>query len=71
MEGTNINPFLYRRTFSRGRCHIISAYVFMLCLPNHAHQQEQPKYQKPQSGFFEYNLGPVRDESPYLGCRAA
>jgi hypothetical protein len=37
VEGTNVNPFLYRRTSSRGSCHIISAHVFMLCLPNHAH----------------------------------
>lgn len=71
MEGPNCDPFLDRHRFSRRRRPITSAYAFMLFLPYHAHQQEQPEYRDPRPSSFQYDIDTIRGEPPYLVDRAA
>jgi hypothetical protein len=72
MEGPNSDPFLDRhRSSHRRRPNTIFTHVFMLFLPYHAHQQEQPKYQDPHPGSFQYDIDTTRGEPPYLVDRAA
>lgn len=71
MEGPNCDPFLDRHRFSRRRRPITSAYAFMLFLSYHAHQQEQPEYRDHHPSSFQYYIGTIRGEPPYLVDRAA